>query len=207
MWIRLVAAVVFVLGASACGPESDVPEWLRNLPTPVPAATGAPVPVTPVSNPLPLDRFVANPCSALGKDELAQLSIVDDPLGPIDTDSHSADGPSCSWFRFTSASVLAFLPGPATVNLRSLAHLVDLHRRQPELYTRWTETSIDGLPVIISIPGDLPERSCNASIGVADDTMLVVNYELESEKPVPHWENDPCGAAAKAAELIIRNLR
>jgi len=202
-----VAVVTLGLVASACGSESDVPEWLRDLPTPVPAATGAPVPVTPVMNPPQLGRFTADPCFVLSKPELAQLSIVDDSFGQVEPTRYTDYGPTCVWSRSTSASVRAALPEPGPEKFRSLTHLVDAHRNNPERYVQWTETSIDGLPVIIYRTGNQAERRCEASIGVADDTMLEVGYELRSEKPVPHWENDPCGAAAKAAEMIIKNLR
>jgi len=201
---RMTAAIAVgvLIGASACGPKSDSPK----LPNPSPAATGAPVPATPVTNPPSLAGFHANPCALLNPQDLAMLSIVPDPVGPVQT-LPSRYGPGCNWFKGSSAAVSVTDTNPGETISPTLADLLEHHRQDPQRYTTWIETSIDGLPLVLSWSGRPKGKGCAATVGVADDNAIDIEYELRSEKPVPHWQNDPCGAAAKAAELVIKNLR
>jgi hypothetical protein len=192
------AAVVAASVLAGCGPSA--PDRVLTQP-PVPAQTGAPMPVTQVDQPVDLTKFDSDPCGLLTKEQVA--AVVADP--PADVGAYrqvNLPAFGCSWTRTLDAvhSALKPVQGPRTLAELSVSNLKESGELEP-----WTETSIDGLPAVVYHEfGDMGE--CSVSVQVTEKQMLTFDVTGKS-RPGSYWDTDLCGGVAKMAEFVIGNLR
>jgi hypothetical protein len=196
-WFFACAVVVAASSLVACGPKE--PERLLNQP-PAPVRTGSPLPFAPVERPVDLAKFESDPCGLLTKEQVAAV-VVDPPtdVKPGRTSNTTEFG--CAWNTWQSplVSVLKPLKSPMTLGELSASYLKRAGKLEP-----WTETSLDGLPVVVYHELQVPDE-CDVAVGVGDGQLLKFSFHGQGRST--YWEEDRCGGVLKTAEFVIGNLR
>lgn len=204
---RTVAVSLSMLAIAAAGCSSDgnpVPATSSPLSPGVsssvsaaPSSAGQPLPYAgapKVANPLPPSVLAGDPCEALTPEQVTQA------LGNANSPRRDtiATGPFCSWFNSTTSAKV-------TINYVTQTHqgLSGVYANTKPKTSTWKELPlIDGFPAVAH---DFTTINCQVSIGVADDLSVDVTGFLSSAKQQANA--DPCEAAAKAAALVVGNLK
>ncbi|MFE0020282.1 DUF3558 domain-containing protein [Amycolatopsis sp. NPDC059021] len=176
---------------------------------PTPASTGPRIPFTPIPRPLDTGRVNSDPCGLLDLEQLSQLDFGFPDDGAAGIPKRKKLG--CAWNQATTVRVSVTAAAPS-FQATTLTELAANHDKSPDRYAHWEESSLDGLPVIFSWrPG--ATEDCEAAVGTSTTEVLYVDFQRFADLPGDppgkprHWQGNPCGAAAKAAEFVIGKLR
>jgi hypothetical protein len=147
-----------------------------------------------VDNPLDTTKFQAAPCTALSATDAQLLSVS----APGASDSNSL-GPSCVWKnRDTGTSLFVSF---VTANKDGLS---SLYRQRDSLKLFQELPNLQGYPAVIW--GQTDDRSnggCDVAVGVTDS----LNYNVEVQSSRGPLKADPCGAAQRAATIVLGHLK
>jgi hypothetical protein len=166
--------------------------------TSAPLSTGQALPFAgapKVTNPLPASVLDGNPCTdALTPDQIGQ-ALGSPQQGKPDT---FATGPYCSWYNADTSAQIA-------VNYVTKTHLglSGVYANTKPKTKTWKELPpVDGFPAVAH---DFTEINCQISVGIADDLSVDVSGALSSAKQ--EAKADPCESTAKAANVVVENLK
>lgn len=160
--IAMVAAACLgvggVLGACTSGPASP----------PKPTRLSPPIP----GNPLDFSKSVTRPCALLRPDQLAQYH-----LGAQGTMTSISGVPACAWSP-ASAGLAAYQAG---VDMRSGGIEALYHRRSAmPVFQPATVSEYPAVHTAVTATA-LRQGRCTVDVGVADDTLLVVDVTVPSQ--------------------------
>lgn len=167
---------------------------------PSPGGTGAPespesTAPPRVPEPLAAEAERAYPCASLTD---AQAVAAGAPPGTEHRALHDATGAACLWEPGASAEgakITVSWPSD-TPGLDALYGL-----RGEQAY--FEQTRVQGYPAVFADQEDRRERHCVLHVGVADDAAFYTAADTFGEG----GPQDPCGAARRAAESVVDNLR
>lgn len=188
--LALMVAGLLALAGCGTSPSTPPPEPL--------------VAVPPIPAPLNGAKFIADPCTAITVEQLQSIGFVD---GSRQT---SRDGQCLIAFGPSVDVTASWLPP-----LReSISMLYRNHAQGRYTGTHWEEATLNGYPaVIVEVEENVPSRrdkgplACKLALGVDDSTLVYLEANTREKAEAGPWQNDPCGAVKKIAEIVIDNLR
>ncbi|MBB4687293.1 DUF3558 domain-containing protein [Amycolatopsis jiangsuensis] len=191
---RLAVGTLAVLGLlTACTGKTegtgDTPAATNSSSAPN-TSSGAPK----VPSPLPTQKLIADPCTALGADEAADLGLKS-PGSPS-----GQSPPGCDWQSTQFAGNVIGIT-PVTPNKNGLG---DIYSNKAG-YAYFEPTTIGSYPAVYgsTLGDDRSEGVCNAVVGVTDQLGVSISTSISTGKN----HDDPCGAAGKVGEAMINHLK
>jgi hypothetical protein len=135
-----------------------------------------------------------DPCEALTPEQISQ-ALGQPEQGKPDSD---ATGPVCSWANVNSSAQIS-----VTYVTKTHAGLSAVYANVKPKTAAWKELSpIDEFPAVAH---NFTNLDCTISVGIADDLSVDVGAFISSAKK--EAKADPCESTAKAARVVIENLK
>jgi hypothetical protein len=176
-------------GSPNAAPTSGSRESTSSSPTSTSSGGGG---APKVSNPLDAGRFLEQPCSSIGPDQLRSLNVSGE--GKSET---AAVGPTCIWINRDAGSSLEL--GFLTGNKNGLS---DTYRGRDRFRGYFEPTEVDGYPAVFNDIGDYrDEGTCNITVGISDKLAFrtaVVDRALGGRS---------CDRTKQAASAVITTLK
>ncbi|WP_167369631.1 DUF3558 domain-containing protein [Amycolatopsis orientalis] len=153
-----------------------------------------------VSTPLPESIFAGDPCA----DTLNADQILKAVGKPSETERKDADsiGPGCEWFNTVTTGQVIMryalkLPG-------GLSAIYENVKPKAEVWK--PIASLQGFPAVayVSPSGGSPDKFCQISIGVTDNTTVEISNFLGLTS---QGKKNPCDSANIVADLVMTSLR
>ncbi|MFF0144378.1 uncharacterized protein DUF3558 [Amycolatopsis sulphurea] len=191
---RFAAGTVAVLGlltacSSKTGGTAEPPASASSSSS---SATNSGAPKVP--SPLPTQKLIADPCTALGDSDAASLGLKT----PGKPNGQSLAG--CNWHstRFPGNGITI---SPLTPNKNGLG---DLYSNKAT-YKYFEPTTIAGYPGVFGSPlaDDRSNGVCSLTVGVTDQLSVSVVTVVTAGKN----HSDPCGALNKVSTAMVNHLK
>lgn len=187
-------ALAGVVAVSGCTGGSDAAEPPSREPTSTTAAPAS-LEIPPVTQPLDVSAFVADPCALLDDSQRHELGLPAAGQGD-DTGSNTCDLHADPEHKDPSNYLRLVVFGDGG--------LADQYAQCGTLNcSRWTSDYIDGYPVIRATDEIISKYgSCKTLLGVADDaTVAVIDVKIDSSADGPD-----CDRADRAASMALAKL-
>ena len=200
--IRIAAGAIAALGLlTACSSGENPGAAQQSAPasssansSAEPSTGGGANPSLKVSDPLPTQKLVGDPCTALGESDAASVGLAM-PGRPMQLSGLSG----CQWISSQFAQNAVGII-PVTLNKNGLS---DIYAQKAE-QAYFEPFSIDGYPAAFaSKSDDRGHGTCNLYVGVTDQLAVGVSAGIGTGK----YRTAPCDAAKLVATAMVNHLK